>query len=192
MIHPQAIIETDAIGSSTNIWAFTHVMAGASIGDHGNVGDHSFVETGAKIGNRVTVKNNVCVWDGVTIEDEVFIGPRVTFTNDRFPRSARMSSVSEHYRDKANWLEQTVVKRGCSIGAAATICPGVTLGEFSMIAAGSVVTKDVPPFALVVGNPAKQIAFVCTCGQKLDGEVGEAVCSRCGEEGIARINQIQK
>jgi len=186
MIHPNALVESDCIGEGTNVWAFAHVMSGAKIGSRVNIGDHAFVESGAVVGDNVTLKNQVCVWEGITIEDDVFVGPRVTFTNDRLPRSPRMAAVVERYASKQNWLQQTTVQRGCSIGAAATICPGITLGAFSMIAAGSVVTKDVPPFALVRGNPAIPVAHVCSCGQKLQGNFDETNCVYCGESGEQR------
>lgn len=182
MIHPQAIVEdADVIGRDTHVWAYAHVMAGARIGNHCNVGDHAFVEAGVIIGDNVTVKNNVLIWEGITIEDDVFVGPSVTFTNDRFPRAARAPNAKQRYADKSNWLETTLVQHGCSIGAAATICPGIKLGRYSMIAAGSVVTKDVEPFSLVMGAPAKRVNYVCSCGQKLAGHYLEADCLVCGE-----------
>lgn len=190
-IHPKALVESDQIGSGTSIWAFAHVMKGAKIGCNVNIGDHSFVESGALIGNNVTLKNQVCVWEGVTIEDDVFIGPRVTFTNDRYPRSPRMPEAHVRYSTRANWLATTVVRKGCSIGAAATICPGLELGAYSVIGAGAVVTHDVPAFALVRGSPARQAGVVCTCGQPLDGAYDVVLCRFCGETGANRISKIE-
>ena len=182
MIHPKALVDDpSAIGSSTNIWAFAHVMAGARVGNHCNIGDHAFVETGAVIGDNVTLKNYVSVWEGVTLEDDVFVGPSVSFSNDRFPRSPRATTAGQRYFEKSNWLETTLVHRGCSIGVAATVCPGVKLGRYSMVGAGSVVTKDVGPYSLVIGSPARFVNFVCTCGQKLTGHYLETDCLACGE-----------
>ena len=154
MIHPTALVESDQIGEDTNIWAYAHVMDGAVVGQNCNVGDHAFIERGAIIGDNVTIKNGVCIWDGVEIEDAAFIGPNVTFTNDRIPRSPRMPSSASRYITRT-WLEKTLVRYGVSIGAAATICPGIELGDFSMVGAGAVVTKDVAPFSLVAGVPAR-------------------------------------
>jgi acetyltransferase-like isoleucine patch superfamily enzyme len=182
MIHPTAIVEdAEVIGADTNIWAYAHVMAGARIGNHCNVGDHAFVETGAVVVDNVTLKNNVLVWEGITIKDNVFVGPGVIFTNDRFPRSPRAPQAMQRYSDKANWLESTLVQHGCAIGAGATICPGITLGRYSMIGAGSVVTEDVEPFSLVIGSPARHRSYVCSCGQKLAGHYLQADCLACGE-----------
>jgi UDP-2-acetamido-3-amino-2,3-dideoxy-glucuronate N-acetyltransferase len=179
-IHPLALVETDEIGSGTRVWAFAHVMAGARIGRDCNIGDHAFVESGAGIGDNVTIKNNVCVWMGVTLEDGVFVGPNVAFTNDRFPRSGRMPEARDRYAFTAEWLEMTVVERGASIGANATILPGIRIGCYSMVAAGAVVTADVEPFALVVGAPARVAGYVCRCGHKLAGGHRESICTYCG------------
>jgi UDP-2-acetamido-3-amino-2,3-dideoxy-glucuronate N-acetyltransferase len=179
--HPNSLVESDQIGAGTRVWAFAHVMPGAQIGANCNVGDHAFVESGAVVGNNVTLKNNVCVWLGVTLEDDVFVGPNATFTNDRHPRSPRMPQVRDRYKQIDTWMSPTVVERGVAIGANATILPGVRLGRYSMIAAGSVVTQDVPPFALVVGSPARQIGDMCRCGQRLPGEYRTATCTHCQE-----------
>lgn len=189
-IHPQSLVESDQIGDRTAVWAFAHVMKGARIGTDCNIGDHAFVETGAEIGNRVTIKNQVLIWDGVKIEDDAFIGPRVTFTNDRFPRSPRMIEAMDRYSSRENWLSPTIVRRGCSIGAGAVICPGLELGQYSVIGAGSVVTRNVPPFALVMGNPAEVTSDVCTCGQRLNGRWEETRCDCCGEEGCNRADRL--
>jgi acetyltransferase-like isoleucine patch superfamily enzyme len=187
MIHPKALVDdADAIGPDTNVWAYAHVMAGARVGNHCNLGDHAFVEAGAVVGDNVTLKNNVAVWEGITIEDDVFVGPSVVFTNDRFPRSSRAAAAGQRYRDKSNWLETTVVRRGCSIGAGATICPGIELGRYSMIAAGSVPTKNVEPYSLVMGAPARHVCYVCGCGQKLSGHYVQTDCLVCGETAAMR------
>jgi UDP-2-acetamido-3-amino-2,3-dideoxy-glucuronate N-acetyltransferase len=185
-IHVHAIVETEDIGEGTSIWAFAHVMQGVRIGSGCNIGDHAFIETGAVVGNNVTVKNQVLIWDGITIEDDVFVGPRVTFTNDRYPRSPRMPEALQRYSAKENWLSRTVVRRGCTIGAGAVICPGIELGEYCLVAAGSVVTRSVNPFSMVRGNPARHCQSVCTCGQPLQGDWQSADCEKCGESGCSR------
>ena len=150
MVHERAIVETGEIGRGTRVWAFAHVKAGAVIGADVNLCDFTYVEGGAVIGDRVTVKSGVYLWDGIVIEDDVFLGPNATFTNDRFPRS-------KVYYDA---YERTVVKRGATIGAGAVILPGLTIGEGAMVGAGAVVVADVPPHAVVVGNPARVIRTV--------------------------------
>lgn len=131
------------------------------------------------VGNNVTLKNHVCVWEGVTLEDDVFVGPHVAFTNDRYPRSPRMPEVRDRYADKDLWLVKTIVEQGCSIGANATIICGVRLGRYCVIAAGAIVTKDVEPFALMVGAPARRVGTVCICGEPLAEPVKLARCSSC-------------
>ena len=143
-ISPHAICDSKQIGERTRIWAFTHVLSGALIGSDCNICENVFIENRVVIGNRVTVKNGVQLWDGVTLGDDVFIGPNVTFCNDKYPRS----------RNPDFKPLVTHVLRGASIGANATILPGITIGEFSVVGAGSVVTKDVAPHSVVVGNPA--------------------------------------
>lgn len=190
MIHPQALVDdSEVIGCETNVWAFAHIMSGARVGSRCNIGDHAFIESGAVLGNNVTVKNHVLIWEGITIEDDVFLGPRVTFTNDRFPRSPRMANVRQRYADKAAWLLPTVVRQGASLGAAATICPGLELGKFCMVAAGSVVTKDVESYCLVMGSPARRVHYVCSCGQKLAGHYLQSDCLNCGETAATRSPQ---
>lgn len=166
-IHPQALVETDQIGADTKIWAFAHVMAGAVVGADCNIGDHAFVETGAMVGNGVTIKNNVLIWKGVQIGDYAFIGPNVVFTNDRRPRSPRMPLMKQKGLSETDWLVETFVEEGASIGANATILPGIRLGKYCMVGAGSVVTRDVPPFALVAGNPAQVIGTVNEAGERV-------------------------
>lgn len=178
-VHDRALVESKQIGAGTRIWAFAQVMHGATIGDNCNIGGHAFIESGACIGNNVTVKNQVCIWDGVTIEDDVFVGPRVTFTNDLRPRSPRMPLAAPRYATREGWLEPTLIQRGCSIGAGAIVLPGICLSRYSMIAAGSVVTKNVPPHALVCGVPARRIGTVCFCGTRISDDASD-VCATCG------------
>jgi UDP-2-acetamido-3-amino-2,3-dideoxy-glucuronate N-acetyltransferase len=156
-VHKLAICESENIGKNTNIWAFAHIMKDTIIGDECNFGDHTFVESGVKIGNRVTVKNGVSIWRGVTIEDEVFLGPNCVLTNDLFPRSKIYHSEDI----------PTLIKKGASIGANATIVCGTIIGEYSMIGAGAVVTKNVAPFTLVAGVPAKPVGYVGLTGDRL-------------------------
>ena len=146
-VHDQAICESPAVGRGTRIWAWSHVLPGAVIGEDCNICECVFIENDVDIGNRVTVKNGVQLWDGLRIQDDVFIGPNVTFTNDKFPRS-------RHWQEA---VPQTRVEKGASVGANATVLPGITIGEGAMVGAGSVVTKDVPPFAIAYGNPARVV-----------------------------------
>jgi len=156
-IHPSAIVETTDIGKGTRIWAFCHVLKGAKIGSNCNIGDNCYVESDVKIGNNVVIKNGVNIWNKIVIEDNVFVGPGVVFTNDLFPRS-------KLYKEYI----PTTIKKGASIGANATLLCGIVIGEYAMIGAGSVVTKSVPDFALVYGNPASLQGYVCKCGLKLN------------------------
>jgi acetyltransferase-like isoleucine patch superfamily enzyme/dTDP-4-dehydrorhamnose 3,5-epimerase-like enzyme len=149
--HPHALVESSSIGEGTRIWAFAHILPGAQVGRDCNLCDHIFVENDVVIGDRVTVKCGVQLWDGVHIEDDVFIGPNATFTNDPFPRSKQYVAAED--------LGRTVVKRGASIGANATILPGLVIGEMALVGAGAVVTRNVPPHAVVAGNPAGIIAY---------------------------------
>jgi UDP-2-acetamido-3-amino-2,3-dideoxy-glucuronate N-acetyltransferase len=150
--HPQALVESTRIGTGTRVWAFAHVLPGAVIGRDCNICDHVFIENDVSLGDRVTVKCGVQLWDGLRVEDDVFIGPNVTFTNDPFPRS----------RQRPDKFPETHIKKGASIGANATILPGLTIGQHAMVAAGAVVTRAVPPYAVVMGNPARIQRYVAT------------------------------
>jgi acetyltransferase-like isoleucine patch superfamily enzyme len=178
-VHPEAIVESEHIGEGTRIWAFTHVMKDVSIGENCNVGEHCFLETGARVGSNVTIKNGNMIWDGVTLEDGTFVGPGVFFTNDLYPRSPRLPQARARYQG-SGWRVSTLVKHGASIGAGAVLVAGITVGGFAMVGAGAVVTKDVSPHALVVGNPARCIGWVCQCGQRLNFEQQQAKCTECG------------
>jgi len=168
-IHAAAIVEDGArIGARTRVWAFVHILPGAVIGEDCNICDHVFIENDVVLGNRVTVKSGIYLWDGLRIEDDVHLGPNVVFTNDRYPRSRQ-----------AFLIEPIVIRAGASIGANATLLPGVVVGQSAMIGAGSVVTRDVAPFTLVAGNPARQLGHVCTCGQRLHPRGVEVTCSAC-------------
>jgi UDP-2-acetamido-3-amino-2,3-dideoxy-glucuronate N-acetyltransferase len=171
--HKKAIIEPGArVGRGTRIWAFAHILAGARLGDDCNICDHTFIEGKVAIGDRVTIKCGVYLWDGITLEDDVLVGPCATFTNDRLPRSKKYA---------AEW-QKTLVRTGASIGANATILPGLTIGRWAMIGAGAVVTRNVPDFAIVLGNPARFASWVCKCGLKLpSGERTHIACT-CGKQ----------
>ncbi|MCI0449571.1 MAG: N-acetyltransferase [Chlorobi bacterium] len=171
-VHPNALAESEDIGAKTRIWAFAHVMKNVKIGEDCNLCDYVFVESGVTIGNRVTVKNGISIWDGVTIEDDVFLGPYCVLTNDMLPRS------KAHHAE----YSKTLIKKGASIGANATILCGITLGRYCMVGAGAVVTKSIPDFALVTGNPARVKYWISKKGGKLN----------FNKEGIASDNSGNK
>ena len=149
-IHPHALVEPGAkIGARTRVWAFAHVLPNACVGADCNICDQVFIESDVRVGNRVTIKCGVQLWNGVRLEDDVFVGPNATFTNDPFPRSKRWPRR----------FSQTLVRKGASVGANATILPGLEIGPHSLIGAGAVVTRTVPPYAIVVGNPARITGF---------------------------------
>ncbi len=180
-VHPNALCEAKDVGEGTRVWAFAHVMDGARVGADCNIADHAFVESGAILGDRVTVKNGVLIWVGVTIGDDCFIGPGAKFTNDRFPRSGRANIPEIKARqENGSWLVKTSVGRGASIGAGAVIGPGVAIGPWAMVGAGAVVTLDVEPHALVVGNPARAVGWVCRSGYRLEEADGGYRCPHCG------------
>ncbi|HIC96466.1 TPA: N-acetyltransferase [Candidatus Bipolaricaulota bacterium] len=171
--HESACIEPGTkIGRGTRIWHFSHVMAGAEIGENCRLGQNVFVAKNAKIGNNVKIQNNVSIYEGVILEDYVFCGPSCVFTNVKTPRSAFPRNRSEDYIP-------TVVRYGATIGANATIICGVTIGEWAFVAAGAVVTKDVPSYALVAGVPARIMGWACRCGLPLEFKGGYAVCKGC-------------
>ncbi|HZI76563.1 MAG TPA: acyltransferase [Gemmatimonadales bacterium] len=170
--HESSYIDDGAtVGAGTKIWHFCHVMAGAVIGERCNLGQNVVVMPGTRLGDNVKVQNNVSIYEGVTLEDDVFCGPSCVFTNVVNPRS--------HVSRKAEY-QKTLVQRGASIGANATILCGITLGEYSFIGAGAVVRSDVPAFALMVGVPARRVGWMCRCGVRLQLRDGRATCSTCG------------
>jgi UDP-2-acetamido-3-amino-2,3-dideoxy-glucuronate N-acetyltransferase len=170
-VHESAYVDDGAkIGADTKVWHFCHVLGGAVIGERCSLGQNVVVMNGVKIGNNVKIQNNVSVYEGVELSDDVFCGPSMVFTNVVNPRS----HVSRKHEYK-----KTLVGRGATIGANATIICGVTLGEYAFIGAGSVITKNVPPYALMVGVPARRIGWMCQCGERLsDKKPGE--CKVCG------------
>jgi len=157
-IHPLADVQAQQIGDGTKIWQFAIVLPGAEIGSDCNINCHTFIENDVKVGNRVTIKSGVYLWDGIRIGDDAFVGPNATFINDKYPRS-------KHYPSA---FQPIVVGLGASIGANATILGGITIGEYALVGAGSVVTKDVPPYTLVVGNPAKIVGRVNNKGEIIE------------------------
>lgn len=192
VIHETAIVEDGAIiGEGTNIWHHAHIRSGARIGKGCNFGKNTYVDPGVVVGDNVKVQNNVSIYHGVTIEDDVFVGPSVVFTNDLHPRAFKWDETM---------VGTTLVKKGTSIGANSTIvCGDRVLGEYSMIAAGSVVTKNVPDHGLVMGNPARLVGFVCKCCQRLDLPKRRAVeggysirCDHCFEENILRKEDVDR
>lgn len=168
-VHESSCIDEGCtIGAGTKIWHFCHVMTGAVIGENCNIGQNVFIDRNVHIGNRCKIQNNVSVYNGVQLEDDVFCGPSCVFTNVYNPRAAV---------ERKNEFLKTLAKKGTTIGANVTIVCGVTLGEYCFIGAGAVVTKDVPPYACVVGNPARPIGWCCACGEKLPKTLQ---CARCG------------
>lgn len=183
--HPTAVIDQGCeIGSGVKIWHFSHVMPNSVIGDNCNLGQNVVVSPGVILGKNVKVQNNVSIYEGVICEDDVFLGPSMVFTNVINPRSA---IIRKHEYKK------TIVKRGASIGANATIVCGNNIGEYSFIGAGAVVTKEVPPYALVIGNPARQTGWVSEYGVKLQFDVeGKAICHESGEKYLLKDNRVTK
>lgn len=171
-VHESSYVDAGAtIGDGTKIWHFCHIMAGAVIGERSSLGQNVVVMPGTRIGSNVKIQNNVSIYEGVELEDDVFCGPSCVFTNVLNPRS-HVSRKHEYRR--------TLVRRGSSIGANATIVCGTTLGEYAFVGAGAVVTSDVPPFALMVGVPARRVGWVCRCGERLRVAAGQATCAVCG------------
>lgn len=180
--HPTAVIDEGCrIGKATKIWHFSHVMPGAEIGERCILGQNVFVASGVKIGSRVKVQNNVSLYTGVICEDDVFLGPSMVFTNVLNPRS---------YIERKEEFRQTIVRKGATIGANATIICGNEIGEYALIGAGAVITKSVLPYALVTGNPGRQSGWVSRAGHKLDFVNGKAQCPETGESYLLQDNKV--
>lgn len=175
-IHPSSIIDLPcALGAGVKIWHFCHVSAGAQLGEGVMLGQNVYVAPGVRLGARTRVQNNVSLYEGVTCEEEVFLGPSVVFTNVKTPRVGA---------PRRGQYTPTLLRRGASVGANATLICGITLGRFAMVGAGSVVTRDVPDFGLVTGNPARLVGFSCVCGERLplrpSAPEGACACTACG------------
>ena len=183
--HSTAVIDDNCIiGEGTKIWHFSHVMSNAKLGEKCNLGQNVVISPKVVLGNNVKVQNNVSVYTGVICEDDVFLGPSMVFTNVINPRS---------FINRKEEFRQTLVQKGASIGANATIICGIEIGEFALIGAGSVVTKDVPAYALIVGNPGRQIGWVSEYGHRLEfSEIGEAVCPESHQKYKLEENQLKR
>lgn len=185
-VHNSAIVDPGAtIGNDTKIWHFSHVMAGAHIGEKCSLGQNVFVANQVKIGNSVKIQNNVSIYEGVTLEDHVFCGPSMVFTNVKNPRSAFPRNTSKDYL-------QTLVQEGASIGANSTIVCGTTIGKWAFIAAGAVVTKNVPAYAVVAGVPARLIGWMCECGSSLKFKDEHAACDQCSKQYEKHADTVKK
>ena len=173
-VHESSYVDEPCeIGNGTKIWHFSHIMANCTIGERCSIGQNVVISPNVRIGNNVKIQNNVSVYEGVVLEDDVFCGPSMVFTNVTTPRSGTPRNTSADYAP-------TIVRRGASIGANATIVCGHTLGEFAFVGAGSVVTRDVPAYAMVYGNPARIRGYACECGVKLAFSNDCATCENCG------------
>jgi len=185
-LHESSFIDENVkIGDGTKVWHFSHIQSGSTIGENCSIGQNVNIGNNVKIGNGVKIQNNVSVYEGVELEDFVFCGPSMVFTNVMNPRSEFPQKGSEFYH-------KTLVKKSASIGANATIICGHTIGKYAFVAAGSVVTKDVPNYGLVVGVPARKIAWVCECSEKLNFKNGKATCGKCGKKYKKNKNVIEK
>ncbi|HET7814330.1 MAG TPA: acyltransferase [Candidatus Baltobacteraceae bacterium] len=185
-VHESSYVdEPSTIGENTKIWHFSHVLPGCEIGSGCNIGQNVVVGPRVKVGNKVKIQNNVSVYEGVELEDEVFCGPSMVFTNVFTPRSGTPRNTMDDYR-------KTLVKRGASIGANATVVCGNTIGEYAFVGAGSVVTKDVPAYAVVYGNPARVHGYACECGMKLEFAQDRARCEDCGREFVRENGSVRK
>jgi len=188
-VHPTAEVSEKAkIGEGTSIWHQAQVREDAEIGNNCNIGKGVYIDTGVKIGSRCKIQNYVSVYNGATLEDDVFVGPGATFTNDAYPRAFLWDESR---------LGKTLVKKGASIGANATVICGVKIGKYAMVGAGSVVTKDVPDNAMVFGNPADFRGFVCECGHKVEKFEGKGInrigrCMTCGKTLTIKKESLKK
>ncbi|MDR1136530.1 MAG: N-acetyltransferase [Clostridiales Family XIII bacterium] len=171
-IHESSYVDQPCIiGAGTKIWHFTHIMENCVIGESCNIGQNVLISSGVRLGNNVKIQNNVSVYNGVECEDDVFLGPSCVFTNVINPRS---------HVDRKSEFKRTIIRRGATIGANATIVCGIEIGEYALVGAGAVVTRDVAPYGLIKGNPARLSGWVCRCGEKLTFETEFSVCAHCG------------
>jgi len=186
-VHPSSCIDRDvSIGDGTRIWHFCHVMPGARIGRNCNLGQNVFIARNVTIGNNVKIQNNVSVYEGVTLESDVFVGPSAVFTNVLTPRSA-------FPRNKPHDYQKTLVRRGATIGANATIVCGTTIGEYAFIGMGAVLTRDAPDYALMLGVPARVTGWACECGKKVVfNEENNTVCPACSRAYVRIGGQVRK
>jgi len=172
-VHPTSVVDDGSqIGNNTRIWHFSHIMQGASVGENCIIGQNVFIANGVVVGNRVKIQNNVSLYTGVTVEDDVFLGPSMVFTNVNNPRS---------FIERKSEFRQTIIHKGATIGANATIVCGNEIGQYALVGAGAVVTKSVKPFALAIGNPARQTGWVSRIGHKLN--FNDGVMAQCPETG---------
>jgi UDP-2-acetamido-3-amino-2,3-dideoxy-glucuronate N-acetyltransferase len=179
VIHPTAEVEAGAtVGAGTRVWHYVHIRSGATVGEDCNIGYGVYIDAGAVIGNNVKLQNRVSVYRGVTLENGVFVGPNATFTNDKYPRA--ITPAGEALSDEDWQTAATLVRFGASIGAGAVVLPGITIGRWAMVGAGSLVARDVPDQALVVGVPARHVGYACLCGRPLDWRGGTSwECPHC-------------
>ncbi len=179
MLHPNSDIQSNNIGEGTNIWQYCVILEGAIIGQNCNICFNVFIENDVVVGNNVILKSGVQLWDGITLEDNVFVGPNVTFTNDKLPRSGQ----------RLLEFSRTIIKKGASIGANATIICGITIGSYAMVGAGSMVTKDIPDYTLWFGNPARFKSYICKCGESLNANL---VCEKCNRSYLSVNGTIEE
>ncbi|WP_313346640.1 acyltransferase [Sedimentibacter sp.] len=181
-VHSTSLVDKNArVGANTRIWQFCNIMNNVVIGNNCNIGQNVFIESGVIIGNNVKIKNNISIYTGVVCEDDVFLGPSCVFTNVLNPRS---------FIERKSEFKQTIVKKGASIGANATIICGNKIGRYAMIGAGTVVTKNVPDYALVIGNPGKIVGYVCKCGERLTMSKRKIYCDKCEAKYLLNENNV--
>ncbi|ACD53412.1 N-acetyltransferase [Clostridium botulinum] len=182
-VHESSYIDDNVeIGEGTKVWHFSHIMSNSTMGEKCNIGQNVVISPGVKLGNGVKIQNNVSVYTGVICEDDVFLGPSCVFTNVINPRS---------FIERKSEYKQTIIGKGASVGANVTIVCGHNIGKYALIGAGAVVTKNIPDYALVVGNPAIVKGYVCKCGSKLDFKENKAICESCNEEYIKSNEKVE-